>query len=95
MSDATAMAKALTAARGGRKFALAILSGDVADNAEQVRRRAVCQACPTRVRKQLPGMTGPADWCGEPLVEVKGKSCGCLLAGLTAVASSKCSQSRW
>jgi len=85
--------KALVGVNGGLGYVVALGSGDKADDATVDTRRAICRACPTRERAALP-LCAVSDWCGEPLV-VTADSCGCLLAGKTAVASEGCPQGKW
>lgn len=90
--------KGLTGVRGGAKFLAALAKGDLADDAAVEARREVCRACPSRTRSALAGMTAESDWCGAPLVEALGASpptCGCLVAGKTAVGSERCPQGKW
>lgn len=92
------LAQVLTGMRGGRKFALAILKGDVADEATIEARRAICRECPSRVRTAVLGMKSESDWCGNPLeasMKADPPVCGCLLAGKTAVGSERCPQAKW
>ena len=87
-----------TTVKGAAKFAKAVATGDKADNMEIMRRRAVCRECPSRVTKMhprgVPGIDTESDWCGEPLKETQ-TTCGCLLAGKTAVGSERCPQGKW
>jgi hypothetical protein len=93
--------KGLTAAKGGAVWAKAIATGDVADETTIEERRAICRQCPTMTVEALPGMTSPSAWCGKPFVanlkdlDPSKRSCGCLLAGKTAVASQNCPQAKW
>jgi hypothetical protein len=92
------LAKALTAVKGGAKFAAAILTGDVADDQLAGLRRESCLACPSRVRITVGGASAESDWCGDPFAERLDEpqpTCGCLLAGKVRVASEKCPQGRW
>lgn len=84
---------ALVGVRGSERYLEAIAMGDVADASIVALRRAVCRGCPSRVRKALPGAK-KSDWCGPPLKET-GRTCGCLLAGKSIVASESCPQRKW
>ncbi len=87
-----------TGVKGAAKFAAATATGDIADDATIEARRAICRECTYRVRKMHPlgmiGVDAESDWCGEPLVETP-TTCGCLLAGKTAVGSEGCPQELW
>lgn len=93
--------KLLNAAKGGATWAAALATGDVADEATVETRRAICRDCPARTIRQLPSMTSPSAWCGEPFADrttaekVEDRSCGCLLFGKTLVASQSCPQDKW
>lgn len=89
------MTRAWMAARGAERFAVAILSGDVATEQERERRAAICRECPTRKRVRVLGAVLESDWCGTPFVAVDGVSCGCLLAGKVSVQSETCPGGRW
>ena len=80
--------KALVGVRGGARFAEALAANDWATDATVKARRATCGDCPTRT--VLLG----SDWCGDPMVETS-TSCGCLLAGKTAIGSERCPQGKW
>jgi len=92
-------------ARGASRFALAILAGDVASPEDREVRRAICRECPERVRAKLFGAKSESDWCGALLqrqapssncASCEGaKTCGCLLAGKTMVASEECPLGKW
>jgi hypothetical protein len=91
-----------TAIKGGRRYFAAIASGDVADDATQAARAAVCWACKSSTSRTTQAGTGVH--CGIPFREGK-DTCGCLTAiriegqtlpaGKTVVASERCPQSRW
>lgn len=87
------LVRALTAARGGRRFALALARGDVAPRDVVARRRDACRQCPSRTRRW------GSDWCGPPFEDrtdaEQTPTCGCLLAGKLVVASETCPQNRW
>lgn len=87
-----------TGVKGAARFVEAIATGDVASPEEIDRRRAICRDCPSKVIKMIPGgivgIDGDSAWCGEPLVE-NDWTCGCLLAGKTAVGSEFCPQGKW
>jgi hypothetical protein len=90
--------RVLNGARGGAKFARALARGDIADDATIEARRAICRECPSRVRKAVLKMKSESDWCGDPLqpgMRMDPPTCGCLLAGKTAVGSETCPQGRW
>lgn len=90
---------AWTAAKGAKTFTIAVLSGDMASAEAVEARRAICRACPSRVRAVAPGAIAESDWCGSPLADRGPKTgpptCHCLLAGKTMVASQACPQGKW
>lgn len=86
--------KALNAVKGGLRFSLAIASGDEAHADTVNARRAVCRDCPNYRITAAPGALEPSSWCGEPFVTTT-KTCGCLIAGKTLVASECCPSGRW
>ena len=91
-----------TAIKGGRRYFAAIASGDVADEATQAARAAVCWACKSSTSRTTQAGTGV--YCGTAFKEGK-DTCGCLTAlriegqtlpaGKTVVASERCPQGHW
>ena len=88
------LARALTAIKGGARFGMALMRGDEAPERDREARIALCRRCPERRVVAPLGAVAESSWCGEPFVE-SDRSCGCLLAGKTAVASESCPQGRW
>ena len=89
---------AVLAARGAAKYAAAIATGEIADDATAQARKASCLSCPARRREQVKGADTPSDWCGEPfrdLTRTPERTCGCLLAAKTLVGSETCPRGRW
>lgn len=87
---------AMVGVHGSAKYLTALASNDWASDACIENRRAICLACPTRKRIQLPVMDAAADWCGPPLdPKIEPASCGCLIYGKTAVRSEACPQGKW
>src|SRR5690606_1028433 len=85
-------------AYGARKYVRAILAGDIASDAVIEERRDICRRCPSQWYGQAAEDTGESLWCGKP--EPGGMdralpTCGCFLAGKTAVASEACPQGKW
>ena len=72
----------------------AVLAGDIAPPEEIERRRAICRACPHRVRAPGPLERAPSDWCGPPMAPTEQTS-GLLLAAVTVVGSETCSDGKW
>jgi len=88
----------LVAAKGGGRYALAVISGDMADSASIDARRAICRSCGACHVLTADGATAPSSWCGEPFIEddTPGEeSCGCLIVGKTAVGSERCPRGKW
>lgn len=86
------------AANGATRYAAAMASGDVAPDIEIEIRRACCRCCPSMVVARSDNAEGESAWCGKPFNDRLGEklpTCGCLLAGKTAVASERCPQGRW
>lgn len=98
-SLAEGFARASVGVKGAVRWATAVATGDMADDATVAERRAICRECPSRVRKVASGALAESDWCGEPLVDRTGEAdaptCGCLLQGATSVASKSCPQGKW
>lgn len=93
------------AARGAVRYHKAIAAGDIASDAEQARRAAICGRCEHRRWRDVEGETKAiASYCGDPFVDRgKGQPCGCLVmvtvagdvvsdhaAGKAQVASERC-----
>lgn len=96
MNSRDAIARVVAAARGGAKYAEALAAGDWANSNTVKERRAICNACSSRVELRLHGMEQPSAWCGQPFVEDhENRTCGCLLYGKTLVGSSVCPQNKW
>ncbi len=72
----------------------AVLAGDIAPPEEIERRRAICRACPQRVRACGPLEKRPSDWCGPPMAPTSQTS-GMLLAAVTAIQSEACVHQEW
>ena len=93
------LSAAWVGAKGALTYVNAVVTGDMADAATVNERRAACISCPSRERHQVDGADEASDWCGPALEDHTGKmdnpTCGCLLAGKTAVASERCPQGRW
>ncbi len=94
------------ALRGAARYAQAVASGDVADDATARERVAVCSVCPVHdvVATSKAGVF--AGYCGTS--DVPGVSCGCLVtltvfgddrtmtaAGKTLVGSERCPRGKW
>jgi hypothetical protein len=91
----SAWLKLLTGVKGCKVFIAAILTGDVATEAELEVKRAVCLVCPHRVERW------GSSWCGEPFVDKTSpltpkwmRTCGCNLAGMLRVGSKRCVQGK-
>jgi len=98
MNRRSAAARTLNAAKGGAKFAIAVLSGNMADDHTIDARRAICRSCGACRVQTAAGAVAPSSWCGEPFVEYHtpgSESCGCLIAGKTMVASEHCPRAKW
>lgn len=89
------ISKGATAIYGGARLATALATGDWADDGTVEARRGLCRGCPARNRTKADGADQESDWCGEPLLAVEGKSCGCVIALKTAVASESCPRGKW
>lgn len=111
MSASTARTVTLMAwvgVKGAAKYARAVALGDIASADEIMRRREICRGCNAYNVALFPAEQGgdstdaPSAWCGPALVEIlhegvpiEERSCGCLLAGKTAVASEECPRKKW
>ena len=87
------------AAHGATRYAAAMAMGDIASDLDIDIRRGCCRACPSMVVERSDNAEGESAWCGKPFkdytTDAKRPTCGCLLAGKTAVASERCPQGRW
>lgn len=87
------------AAHGATRYAAAMATGDIAPDGEIEIRRACCRACPSMMVERSDNAEGESAWCGKPfkdnMDDPRRPTCGCLLAGKTAVASERCPQGRW
>ena len=86
------------AALGAGKYVAAIALGDVASDFVIDHRRAICRVCDSRRHEQAAEDDAVSDWCGDPLksqLTAVLPTCGCLIAGKTAVASEECPQEKW
>ncbi len=72
----------------------AVLAGDIAPPGEIESRRAICRACPHRVRAPGPLERAPSDWCGPPMAPTE-RTSGLLLAAVTVVDSERCPNGCW
>ena len=97
-----------TAIRGAERYRKAMAAGDVADEAEALRRALICAACPSRSSEEKQAVKATAHYCGEPFVaRLSGSepTCGCLVgltvngetraAGKPYVRSEQCPQGKW
>lgn len=86
------------AAYGARKYAAAIASGDIAPDIHIRMRRGICKACPSMWVGIAKEDTEESSWCGRPEpggMNAALPTCGCFIAGKTAVASEACPQNKW
>lgn len=86
------------AAYGARKYAMAIVTGDLAPEIHIRMRRGICRTCDSRWWGIAREDTEASLWCGEPVPGGMDKAlptCGCFIAGKTAVASEECPQAKW
>lgn len=86
------------ASYGARKYAAAIASGDIAHETHIRMRRGTCRACPSMWVGIAKEDTEESSWCGRPEpggMNAALPTCGCFIAGKTAVASEECPQGKW
>jgi hypothetical protein len=97
-----------TALKGAERYRRAMADGDVAAEAEALRRARICAACPSRSSEEKRAVNATAHYCGEAFVarlSPPEPTCGCLVgltvngettaAGKVYVLSEQCPQGKW